>query len=141
MANHIIFSAFQSDHSKASNDFNHSNVKTFLSGLDVKFLEVDGVYNSVAERSILVSGDQAELVERLCRLYNQDCFLRVDSNNNAELIFISPNGIGGARAPLGVWQNVCRSVAESHECYTRHGDNFYVCSPKNLPTPSLGSRL
>lgn len=140
MSSHIIFSVYQANYSDQSNQFNHENTLGLLEGLGVKYIEVKGVYNGSAETSILVSSSQKQLVERICRLYRQECFLNVDENNNAELIFTTEKN-EGKRIGLGVWQQATKAVAESFDGYTQHGDEYYVCTPKNLPLIGLRSRL
>jgi hypothetical protein len=134
---HIVFSVQKSEFTVEHNSFNHATVKDFLQEHDVKFIEVNGCYEGKPELSLLVSDTQESLVKTLCFAYRQDCYLHVDQNGNATLKFTTGVAHSANEASIGVWQQVCRSVAESQIAYTEFNGSYYVCSKDNLPSPAF----
>jgi hypothetical protein len=141
MSNHIIFSVFQSDKTNEVNRFNHNKALTFLTQNGVKYVEVDGCYKDSIEQSILISINHEAVANLLCNIYKQECYLKVDGNGNASLVYSNGSKIGYSSSNIGVWQQVTESVARSKDAYTHHRGSFYICDTINHPTPSLGSRL
>ena len=136
MSNHIIFSVFQANCPAVTNEYNHKFALSTLKIEGIKYEVVHGVYKGNSELSILVSADSEWLVSRLCSIFNQECYLHVNDSDTATLI----DGTGHA-VELGLWQQVCRSVAQTYDNYTESNDNYYVCDNKLLPSLNYNSCL
>ena len=74
---------------------NHDNTmetlyaKDALELLGLPFKQVDGMYNGVAERSFMLSGEVGQnMALILAELNNQESILLVDDNNDATLVYL-----------------------------------------------------
>lgn len=138
----IIFSASRSESSTLENIAATRIVERILKHKGIPYKAVNGYYKGVHEVSLLVADKHVSLIKQLCQLFEQESYLLVDDNRNAELHFMT--GILGVTHwnRLGLWQNVCKSIAESQDSYTsdEHG-NYWICSQDLYPRPSLGSRV
>lgn len=132
----IIFSVSRINYDRETQNQADLTAVSILSVNKVNFKHVNGCYGNYAEQSYLVSAAHEKLVSEICKLYNQNCYLKVDDNRNASLVF--PNG---EETSVGFWQGVCKSVAESHANYTEHCGHYYVASKELLPKPSFKSSL
>ena len=132
----LIFSVERVNLSHDQQYIANSSVCSILSLNQVNFKRVNGCYANHTEQSYLVSAVHEKLVAELCSLYNQDCYLKVDDNRNAVLVFPS-----GEETSIGLWQGVGKAVAESHANYTEHCGHYYVASKDLLPKPSFKSSL
>ena len=150
MANHIIFTVYQNKaklekfHDRtltapevdSINDKNYYCIKTQLIAQHVKFIECTGNYAGNHEQSFLISTNDEFFAAKYCEKYNQDCYLLVDSNNNAELIDQTRHTI-----QLGRWQQVVMAIAIAEIGYTVCKGQYYVCSHKLYPAPMLAGIL
>ena len=130
----IIFSVERIYRDYKANERAVIAVMGLLSANQVNYKTVDGCYGNTQEVSFLVQATHEKLVSDICKLYDQDCYLKVDNNRNACLVF--PNG---EETSVGLFQNVAKSVAESLPNYTKDGSNYWVASKELYPKPSFKS--
>lgn len=132
MSNFIIFSVEKGYRTPEANSNIVDLTKLLLKDLHkINFKTVKGVYRGESEVSFVVSRVHEATISSLCKLFDQDCYLTVDNNNNAELVFP-----GGESTPVGRWQGVTRAIAVSHDSYTESDGNYYVASPNLYPSPA-----
>ena len=140
----IIFSVHQAQLDRDTNNFNQSKVAKLLDSVCVGWEYVAGCYKGIHEGSFLVANNEnsEDMVQSLCDLFNQESYLKVDNNKNTSLCSWKELGEGEftyfdrVESSVGLFQQVCRSIAESLGNYTRHGDNYYVASKDLFPRPS-----
>lgn len=73
---HIIFSVFDNNKSKAYNETNHDHVRARLSNWpDITYVEATGKYKGYAERSFITSMDHLDYVVDLANEFNQETIL------------------------------------------------------------------
>ena len=132
----IIFSVEKNCNSDENNRQATSSLAGILSCNNVNFKFVTGCYKNTFESSCIVSAAHEGLVAEICQLFNQDCYLKVDDNRNASLVFCT-----GDVASVGLFQNVAKSVAESLPNYTKDGNSYWVASKELYPKPAFKSFL
>lgn len=130
----IIFSVERINRDYKANERAVITAINLLSQNNVNFKTVEGRYGGSSEVSFLVAATHERLVADLCKQFDQDCYIKVDDNKNSSLIYPS-----GDETPIGLFQQVTRSVAESLPNYTKDNDNYYVASTKLYPRPSFKS--
>ena len=137
----VIFSVFQSRLSKADNLENHKKVLRHLKDFGLRFKVVEGVYRGESELSILVpvinQVFDLATVEQLAHIYNQHSILFVDSDRNAELMFIvKPYDALLKELPksekLGKFIATTKGIATQCENYTKDGNNYYICDLRGV---------
>lgn len=111
----LIFSVFQKNRADFENMDNHQCIIQRLSQLDIGFKVLDGVYQGEAEKSILVvdSPEMRRSVESICKQFNQDCYLRSDSERDTYLVY--PDG---TETQIGTLKRVSQSEAEKMDGYS-----------------------
>ena len=137
----VIFSVFQSRLSKADNLENHKKVLNHLKDFGLKFKVVEGVYRGESELSILVpvinQVFDLATVEQLAHIYNQQSILFVDSDRNAELMFmVKPYNALLKELPksekLGKFIATTKGIATQCNSYTKDGNDYYICDHRNI---------
>lgn len=82
----IIFTSDQKDKTEAMNKINRLTLQFILEEqkLAVKCI---GMFEGIAEDSFMIpwSVDNEQLVQRITRIYNQDCYLVIDANRHGSL--------------------------------------------------------
>lgn len=88
----LIFSVFNETNNYVNNVDNHVRVLDVLKLNSIPYVELTGSYNGKLERSFLITNVKTHrpIVEKLCSEYKQDCYLELDIDRHAELVF--PNG-------------------------------------------------
>lgn len=117
-----IFSVFQKGLSEQENETAHNFAINKLKAQNIPFKEVQGVYTyengkTESEKSILVEVDallQEQIVEALCKMYNQECYLYATPKRDA----ILKTGVVTVTQELGKLQEVSKSEAEKLQAYT-----------------------
>lgn len=71
----LIFSVYQKTLSEEENLANHVKVMDSLHDLGIEAKLLDGMWEGVPEKSILVDAKYNDLVKALCKNYNQECYL------------------------------------------------------------------
>jgi hypothetical protein len=132
----IIFSASSSSRTQLENQNATLAAKILLNHHRALYKNVEGCYKGGHEVSFLVADNHIELIELLCHLFEQESFLLVDDNRNATLRYEDLR-----RRNIGLWQNVCKSVALAQDSYTVCDGHYWICSPDLYPTPALSSRI
>ena len=137
----VIFSVFQSRLSKADNLENHKKVLRHLENFGFKYKVVEGVYRGESELSILVpvinQVFDLATVEQLAHIYNQQSILFVDSDRNAELMFmVKPYNALLKELPksekLGKFIATTKGIATQCNSYTKDGNDYYICDHRNI---------
>lgn len=119
----FIFSVYQSNESERFNLLNHIETVDELTHNGHEIIETNGKYKGQSELSILIKGDVENLVSEHCKLNNQESYLRIDQNNNAELIFVkTPKTI-----QLGIFTEVSQNEANESDASTEINGKFFVC--------------
>ena len=86
--NIYIFSVYTTKQNARQNYINHETVIDNLKSMGISFKELDGVYQKNSEPSILIVGLEHEtLIQKLCALYQQECYLYSDSNRYTSLVY------------------------------------------------------
>jgi hypothetical protein len=116
----LIFSVFQPDKSRHENLVNHAKVKDLLTKSGVKFIPCAGWYQRKAELSFIVLVEHRNLVQTLCRDYNQACYLEHHKDRSCEAVFQE-----GKRVKLGMMTEVSQKTAEEAESCTKTPDGRY----------------
>lgn len=122
--NILIFSVFRSEVSSNVNKSVHDKVLSLLKGEGLPVIELQGRYNGVNEMSILIDGFQHRAtVERLCKEFNQECYL--ESHNDRATFLVFPNG---DRQAIGTLKPVTKQEAESvgNFSYNPLVDQYFV---------------
>lgn len=111
----LIFSVFQKDRSNESNLDNHQCIIQRLSQQGIGYKVLDGVYQGETEKSILVvnSPEMRQTVESVCKQFNQECYLKSDSQRNTSLVY--PNG---TEAHIGTLKRVSQAEAQKLNGYS-----------------------
>jgi hypothetical protein len=108
-SNVLIFSVFQAGLPELVNQMAHNQLFGILERQGLPVLALSGRYNGVNELSILVEGfEHRETVERLCKEFNQECYL--ESHNDRATFLVFPNG---DKQDIGILVPVSKSEAES----------------------------
>lgn len=81
---YYVFSTDQTSLNQHDNDQNAWNTLLELEKREMIFTRGQGSYKGVKENSFLVKGEFLDkvYVERVCKKYNQECFLMVYSDNS-----------------------------------------------------------
>ena len=111
----LIFSVFQKDRSNESNLDNHQCIIQRLSQLGIGYKVLDGVYQGETEKSILVvdSPEMRQTVESVCKQFNQDCYLKSDSQRNTSLVYQD-----GTETQIGTLKRVSQDEAQKLDGYS-----------------------
>ena len=137
----VIFSVFQSRLSHRDNMDNHKKVLKHLKDFGLRFKVVEGVYRGESELSILVpvinQVFDLATVEQLAHIYNQQSILFVDSDRNAELMFmVKPYNALLKELPksekLGKFIATTKGIATQCNSYTKDGNDYYICDHRNI---------
>jgi len=119
----IIISAEQSNASKDYNEFNTGQLIAYFDEMNVSYKQVIGVYKTDIETSFVVTGMSNEQATSLCRIFGQVCYLAVDKDRHAFLVYNERiEDIGKFR---------CLDSNDKDkllpDSYTKDGDNIYIC--------------
>lgn len=122
----VIFSAFRSELSEATNEYHHLEAMEVLRDNGIRFKEVLGVYKGVSEKSIVVvldSVSQLHIPIGIANRYNQESVLILDADTRkANLYYLK----SGQSESIGVFEAVSESEAKSRDAYTfDHVNNVY----------------
>ena len=110
----FIFSACRDNLDVNSNKQRTMEVARFLEESNVNFAFVQGVYKGSHEVSFMVlDHDQEGLVSCLCGLYNQECYLYRDNENEGFLVY--PDN---RKESLGKAKEVTREDLKGLDSYT-----------------------
>lgn len=109
----LIFSVFHANRDDASNQDNHQCTVNRLTQLGIGHKVLDGVYKNTSEKSILVLSDRIDLVRVLCKQFNQECYLRSDSDRNTYLVY--PDG---TESHIGTLKRISESDAKRLDAYS-----------------------
>jgi len=109
----LIFSVYQSDRQDTDNQDNHQTVVNRLSQLDISHKVLNGRYQGIDEKSILVKMDQLDTVQALCKQFNQESYLHLDKDRVASLRFTE-----GRIEKIGNLEAVSKTKALKSDAYT-----------------------
>lgn len=126
--NFVILSAEQGRLNFFQNTVNTNELEMSLERSGMKYIKVNGVYNSREEISFAVLVDrqgQGEWLKKLAKHYNQESILAVTSKNRAVLIFMADN----KGVELGTFKQVdsIKGLDAYTEIATEQGREFYAC--------------
>ena len=119
----FILSAENANDSGRSNLYATHELETILNDYEIPYKMVEGHYNGHREDAFLIVGHGHEaLVGKLAKDFKQECYLRVDENREARLVF--PQGSEG----IGKWQEHHGALGEI-KSYTKdyQTGRIYVC--------------
>lgn len=126
--NFVILSAEQGNLNFFQNTVNTLELEEALKRSGMKYIKVNGVYNSRNEVSFAVLVDrqgQGEWLKKLARHYSQEAILAVSSKGRAVLVFMGDN----SGVELGQFKQV--NSVEGLDAYTElvtdQGREFYAC--------------
>lgn len=112
--NVLIFSVFQKSQSESVNQKVHAMILAEMQKSALPVIELQGRYNGVNESSILIQGfEHRETVQRLCREFNQECYL--ESHNDRATFLVYPNG---KTESIGTLTNVSKDEAIQNGSYS-----------------------
>lgn len=127
----FIFSVYQDHLSEAKNETNLDTVSETLKRLSKPFKIVEGVYThldgtKVLERSILITGDNEDLVMKLSSEYNQESYLISTEDRESFLSFLDNKE---NLVHLGKLTEVSEFEAKNSETYTYcpKMNKYYIC--------------
>lgn len=81
----ILFSVYQNSQCKAVNESNHELHIDLFKKRGLKFKEVEGIYKGTTEKSFLViinNENDEHYIKFTAKLYNQECIICRDAQNN-----------------------------------------------------------
>lgn len=82
----IIFSVFQGKNSADNNYTEHQDVQSVLQVKGIKYKEVDGRFNKIYEKALVVNAENETFITEVCKINNQECYLYLDQDRNAYLV-------------------------------------------------------
>jgi hypothetical protein len=95
----FVLSAERDNLSSRDNLYRTHELEGILNELEIPYKIVEGHYNGLREDAFVVVGHGYEaIVSKLARDFDQECYLRVDENRQARLVF--PQG----SESIGKWQ-------------------------------------
>ena len=123
----FIFSAQRKDVDDRINTAHHSIVCNHVNNLGWSYRELDGVFDGIPEKSIVVvahhtQADKAEaMVRSICKEYLQECYLKVDQDFNAYFC------TDGTQDKAGVFTSVSQAeaIGKDHS-YDPITDTYWV---------------
>ena len=124
LPNFTIVSAYRKELSANANMTRHLEALQFLRNASIPHKEVYGYYEGDGERSILIVGAGCNAVADTLRArYEQDCYLYVNQDRDAEL-----RGLERGQA-IGKWQETNKEDAMMADGFTVDPDTgkYYVC--------------
>jgi len=114
LPNILIFSVFEKNQTAAYNEGMHAEILRMMQDKCIPHLELQGKYSGNNEKSILVEGfERRSMVENLCKLYAQECYLESHSDRQTFLVF--PDG---TKKAVGKLTNVSKEVAEASDSFS-----------------------
>lgn len=122
--NVLIFSVFQKSRTLSVNQLAHKQIFKLLEEQGLPVLHLSGRYDGNEELSILVEGfEHRATVERLCKEFNQECYL--ESHNDRASFLVFPDG---SKQSIGTLVAVSESEAETLGSYSYNPvvDQYYV---------------
>ena len=112
--NILIFSVFQKGLPEIVNRMAHDQFLEILEREGFPVLSLSGRYNGVDELLILIENfDHREIVERLCREFNQESYL--ESHNDGTTFLVYPDG---RRELIGKMTHVSETEAKAASSYS-----------------------
>jgi len=121
----ILFSAYQNDLSESTNIINHGKVLDDLDFLKIQPKVLIGCYKGNKELQILVTAKHEGNVLIFCDKYNQECYLKLDEDRNAELIFMNDE----ESQQLGKLVNVGATKPSSDYTYDKESNSYFTVRP------------
>ena len=116
----LIFSVFQPDKPIKVNLANHEKAKEILIKNKISFIPSTGWYEKNSELSFIVLAEHRNIVQSLCRDYNQACYLEHHKDRSCEAVFEE-----GRRVKLGKMTEVSEKKAKESDSYTQTPDGRY----------------
>ena len=120
----IIFSAAREGREGNENDAQHAIAREYLRNASIPFIEVNGVYKGIAERSLLATVTKPEdraYILATAKAFDQESVLAVDGARQARLETTD----GTLIARLGAFKLV--DSIEGRDAYTELDGKFYAC--------------
>lgn len=106
--NVLIFSVCQAALPELVNKMAHTQMLSILQNQGMPIMELQGRYNGSNEMSILIQGfEHRETVERICKDFNQECYLESHSDRATFLVY--PDG---RKESIGTLTPVSKQEAE-----------------------------
>lgn len=120
---YIVFSVYQSNLTDEENAIAHDavvNVLTHVYGI-TDLIQAEGVYQGVPERCIIINHAHLTVVEQLCRMHNQECYMlaRTHMHGLRRAYFVYPDGTEEFQ---GYLREVSQERAEASEGFTYRPD-------------------
>jgi len=106
----VIVSCYQKDLPEVGNVKNHFDLVNQLNLLSVPYIECEGVYDGVKEKSLIFAGQYKRVAEMICREYNQVCYLEHHNDRSCELIYSN-----GVKTKLGIMKEVTIKETEGKD--------------------------
>lgn len=107
--NKVIFSVYQNDVNPMLNQLAHATTLKTLDLLNIEYMEVDGVYKGVAEKSILLQSHDyernfknIEKAKTIASDFNQESILAIENDDTAQLYYLAEDRI----ETVGKWVEV-----------------------------------
>lgn len=119
MKNVVFFSVYNGSRLDAAN---HIRVFKQLNRIGLSPKLVDGRYNGVNEKSLVLPISAMKLVEKLARQFKQESILIVYSDRSAALKFIEKDSIES----IGNFTEVSQQVALSGNAFSLINQRYYV---------------
>lgn len=97
----VIFSVYQSTCTEQDNKDTHDDVKKSLESNHIPFKEMEGVYQGNKELSFLLKSNYIDTAKKLCKKFNQECYLVSDKDRHTKLIYLD-----GGEQELGILKRI-----------------------------------
>jgi len=118
-----IFSVFNSQRNAAANAVEHSETIGSLKAKHYAPTEVEGRYNGIEEKSIMLYGTNLTepMIDELAKRNFQESYLVIYHDGVAELVYSNGN-----RKILGDFVSVSEEKAKSKDAYSKIGNQWFV---------------
>ena len=127
----LIFSVERAANDPFINAQNHAALLHLLKSKSIPHREIDGKFNGINEQSIVVGADYENVVIGICQMFEQDCYLYVNTahNNEAWLRDCGNGWYEGGETYIGRFKSTCSYLAEKYGDYSHDPktDQHHVC--------------
>jgi len=129
-----IFSVMKSDISGIDNELLHAQMKRYLKGSAIPFVEVLGRYDGVVEAGFLINAQDVpeEAIVAYSRVHKQDCYLTVTQHRHGIRTAVFTNPYTGAKTSRGFFRSLDEATVKALELdytYRKDVNTYWVIWP------------
>ena len=109
----LIFSVYNSNYPEWKNIENHHKAIQLLNDVGIEFVNSFGAYKGIEEKNFIIDCTtiNCEIVERICELFQQECFMQIVGNL---AYFVSPLEV----ELIGELQEISESDCGNYDGFT-----------------------